>query len=92
MQCIDGLHGIDITGLENQRRVWSHGQSYESDSWMSKVVVEHPAQSFGLGQARPNKSLQADVRRCPTLGKLSLVDEYADLIVRLQDGQILATG
>jgi hypothetical protein len=58
---------------------------------MSKVV-ERPAQSFGLGQAWPNKSLQADVGRCPTRGKLSLVDEYADLIVRLQDGQIMTAG
>ena len=59
---------------------------------MSKVVVEHPAQSFGLGPARPNKSLQADVGRCPTRRKLSLVDKYADLIVRLQDGQIVTAG
>ena len=58
---------------------------------MSKVVVEHPAQSFGLGRARPNK-LQADVGRCPTREKLLLVDEYADLIVRLQDGQIVTVG
>jgi hypothetical protein len=28
----------------------------------------------------------------PHAGELSLVDEYADLIVRLQDGQIMTVG